>query len=161
MRRPPKSWRGRSRYAHASGVTTVKSNCCCPGRLLSPTRQHLLLALRNLRLFLGTKRSKLHSSSMPTLASLSDRCEQATGILMQRRTELAAKPAASGDSLARIDAMLAAFASSAARGKIDRATTDRHRCYGGQNVRRNEVRLSFRSHTPIAFDRISRHRWQP
>ena len=56
-------------------------------------------------------------SSIPTLATLSDRCEQATGILTHRRMELAAKRAASDDSLARIDAMLAALASSARAAK--------------------------------------------
>ena len=41
--------------------------------------------------------------SMPTLATLPDRCEQATSILLHRRMELAANPAESGDSLARIE----------------------------------------------------------
>ena len=40
----------------------MKSNCYCPGRLFSPARRHLLLALRNLRPFLGTRHSKIYSS---------------------------------------------------------------------------------------------------
>ncbi len=55
--------------------------------------------------------------SVPTLAALPDRCDQATSILSHRRMELAAKPNASGDSLARIDAILAALASSARAAK--------------------------------------------
>jgi cyclic beta-1,2-glucan synthetase len=51
-------------------------------------------------------------SSMPTLATLSDRCEEATDILTRRRTALTAEPSSSPDSLDRIDAMLAALASS-------------------------------------------------
>ncbi len=63
--------------------------------------------------------------SVPTLATLSDRCDQATGILMHRRMELAANPAASGNSLARIDAMLAALASSARGARsLERRLTD-------------------------------------
>ncbi len=63
--------------------------------------------------------------SIPTLASLPDLCEQATAILMNRRMELAAKPVGSGDSLARIDAMLAALASSAGAAKsLERRLTD-------------------------------------
>src|SRR5260370_26494355 len=50
--------------------------------------------------------------TMPTLGTLADRCEQATSILIRRKTEVAAKPDASG-SIARIDAMLAAVESSA------------------------------------------------
>jgi cyclic beta-1,2-glucan synthetase len=56
-------------------------------------------------------------ASVPTLATLSDRCDQAIGILLPRRGELAAKPGTSGDSLARIDAILAALASSARAAK--------------------------------------------
>ena len=63
--------------------------------------------------------------SVPTLATLSDRCDQASGILMHRRMELAAKPGTSGDSLTRIDAMLAALASSARAAKsLERRITD-------------------------------------
>ncbi|WP_370655528.1 GH36-type glycosyl hydrolase domain-containing protein [Candidatus Binatus sp.] len=51
--------------------------------------------------------------SVPTLATLADRCDQATGILMHRKTELAATPGASGGSVVRIDAMLTALKSSA------------------------------------------------
>jgi cyclic beta-1,2-glucan synthetase len=63
--------------------------------------------------------------SMPTLATLPDRCDQATGILMRRRIELAANAGAGGDSLARIDAMLAALASSASAAKsLERRLTE-------------------------------------
>ena len=63
--------------------------------------------------------------SMPTLATLSDRCEQATSILLHRRMELAANPAESGDALARIDTMLGALASSARGARsLERRLTD-------------------------------------
>ena len=81
--------------------------------------------LAELRSICGDEALETLFASMPTLATLSDRCDQATGILMHRRTELAAKPTASGDSLARIDAMLAAFASSARAAKsLERRLTD-------------------------------------
>ena len=99
--------------------------------------------------------------SMPTLATLSDRCDQATEILT-------ASPDGTRGQACRIRRLGRTNRCNArgtcnfgAGSKITRATFDRHRHYGGQNFRRNEVRLSFRSHTPIAFDRISRHRRQP
>ena len=63
--------------------------------------------------------------SIPTLATLADRCDRVIGLLMRRRTELAAKPTASGGSLEQIDAMLAAFASSARAAKsLERRVTE-------------------------------------
>jgi cyclic beta-1,2-glucan synthetase len=63
--------------------------------------------------------------SVPTLATLSDRCDQATGILLRRRGELTAKPGTSSDSLARIDAILAALVNSARAAKsLERRLTD-------------------------------------
>ena len=88
-------------------------------------KRQLLLALGSQGPFLGDEALETLFDSIPTLASLPDLCEQATAILMNRRMELAAKPVGSGDSLARIDAMLAALASSAGAAKsLERRLTD-------------------------------------
>jgi cyclic beta-1,2-glucan synthetase len=63
--------------------------------------------------------------SVPTFGALADRCEQATETQIRRKTELAAKPGASGTSLARIDATLTALKSSAHAAKsLERRLTD-------------------------------------
>jgi cyclic beta-1,2-glucan synthetase len=60
--------------------------------------------------------------SIPNLGALSDRCDQATGVLNGRKKELAARSSA---SLARIDAMLTALKSSAQAAKaLERRLTE-------------------------------------
>jgi cyclic beta-1,2-glucan glucanotransferase len=51
--------------------------------------------------------------SIPTLGDLPDRCVEAIGIFACRKSELAAKTGATGDEIARIDAITDALASSA------------------------------------------------
>ncbi|MDB5108477.1 MAG: glycosyl transferase, partial [Candidatus Binatus sp.] len=60
---------------------------------------------------------KVLLDSVPTLAVLADRCEQASVVLSLRKADLEAKPDASGRSLDGIDAMLTALASSARAAK--------------------------------------------
>jgi len=86
--------------------------------ILRPTR-------RNRDQFMRTMGSELYSTQCRPWILWPIDADQATGILMHRRTELAAKPGASGDSLARIDAMLAALASSARAAKaLERRLTN-------------------------------------